>query len=62
MIVTRWNRIYGMIVLFTLPVCVLVEGRKYAVPAIWTAVITGCFIGEAWHRWRMSAPERKDNV
>lgn len=48
----REIRIFGMMMLFTLIVCFLVEGWRYAEPAILTAIITGGFAGEAWHRWR----------
>jgi ethanolamine transporter EutH len=59
--VTRYNRIMGMTILFTVPVAYFVEHWKYAAPAVMAAMITGIFAGEAWHCWRMSAPERKDN-
>lgn len=53
--VTRWTRIMGMTILFTVPVAYMVEHWKYAAPAIMTAMITGIFAGEAWHRWREGA-------
>lgn len=48
------RRIFGMILLFTIPVAMLVEHWKYAGLAIWVAVVTGGFCGELWHRWRES--------
>lgn len=52
MLITREIRIFGMILLFTIIVSFFVESWKYAEPAILTAIITGGFAGEAWHRWR----------
>lgn len=49
---SREIRIFGMILLFTIIVSLLVEHWKYAEPAILMAVITGGFAGEVWHRWR----------
>ena len=43
----------GMMILFVLPIAFFLESWKYVEPAMIAAAITGGFVGEAWHRWRM---------
>lgn len=52
MIMTRGNRIFGMMMLFAIVVSVLAGQWEYAGPATLAAIITGGHVGEAWHRWR----------
>lgn len=57
---TRGVRILGITILFTLPIAELVEGWRYATPAMIVTMITAAFLGEAWHRWCQAheSPER----
>lgn len=55
MTTTRGNRVLGMMMLFAIIVSVLAGSWRYAGPATLVAIITGGFVGEAWHRWRIGS-------
>lgn len=54
---SRWQRIFGMTLVFGTLTALLIEmlhaqHGRYAIPVLWVAIVTGGFAGEAWHRWR----------